>query len=268
LLLLRINIDGTERRQVTDLPGGACQPDWSPDGTRIVFISPCDRNQEQYPGSALYIIEVDSNRLSDLPSITGGDFDPKWSPDGSRIVFTSLRNSPLAQLFILSLEDNSIIALSQGNMNDFQPSWSPDGEKIILVSDRFQGEQIWVMNADGQNPRLFSRNQGFSNSHPSWSLDNNTVLFTQTREGGVPRVTFAPNKFVETGNEYAEYRIGQAELAMQEGMYSPDCNWVVFEGWEAVGDRDIYIIAVTDTPPLNLTSDSSYDFDPAWKPAP
>ncbi len=39
-------------RQVTNLADGACQPDWSPDGKRLVFISPCSGQKENYAGSS------------------------------------------------------------------------------------------------------------------------------------------------------------------------------------------------------------------------
>jgi len=126
-----INSDGAERRKVTNLPEGACQPDWSPDGQRLVFISPCTNNTDYYPGAAMYIINEDGKGLLPLPTLSGGDYDPKWSPDGNYIVFTSLRNSRRPQLYVLNLEDNSVRALSEKYDTDYQASWSPAGQQVV-----------------------------------------------------------------------------------------------------------------------------------------
>ena len=79
-----MNADGSDPRQVTNLTFGACQPAWSPDGQRLVFISPCLKRQDQYPDANLYIINADGSGLTG-PLETGaeGNFDPSWSPDGT-----------------------------------------------------------------------------------------------------------------------------------------------------------------------------------------
>jgi eukaryotic-like serine/threonine-protein kinase len=74
-----VSIAGTGQSQITNMPEGACQPDWAPDGTRLVFISPCSSNQEIYLGASLFIIDKDGSNLTPLPSMPGGDFDPAWS---------------------------------------------------------------------------------------------------------------------------------------------------------------------------------------------
>ena len=86
-----IGVDGTGLRRVTDMPDGACQPSWSPDGTQFVFISPCDQDREINQNASLFIINADGTGLIPLPTILGGDYDPDWSPDGKTIAFTSLR---------------------------------------------------------------------------------------------------------------------------------------------------------------------------------
>ncbi|HEX9616226.1 MAG TPA: protein kinase, partial [Anaerolineales bacterium] len=66
-----MNADGTAQSQITDMPEGACQPAWSPDGNRLVFISPCASNQEIYPGASLFIVNADGNGWVQLPSQPG-----------------------------------------------------------------------------------------------------------------------------------------------------------------------------------------------------
>ena len=59
-------------------------PSWSPDGSRIAFVSYRDGNRPE-----IYVMNRDGSgqiRLTDNPAI---DHSPSWSPDGSRIAFVS-----------------------------------------------------------------------------------------------------------------------------------------------------------------------------------
>lgn len=259
-----INSDGTNRRQITNLPEGACQPDWSPDGMRLVFTSPCENINDYYPGSAMYIINVDGKGLLPLPTLVGGDYDPKWSPDGKKIAFTSLRDSGRPRLHVLNLEDNSVTSLSEKFLTDFQPAWSPDGNRIAFISTRKQGQQVWVMDANGKNPQqLTRRNNGILNYRPSFSPDGKNIIFTQyVSEGSVPRVLVAPFNF----ESYSEYRV--SDLPMRDAVYSPDGFWIAFEGWLVGGSHNIYIMSATGAGLTPVTDDNALDFDPVWRPSP
>lgn len=251
--------------KVTDMPEGACQPDWSPDGKRLVFTSPCETNKDYYPGSSLYIINVDGSGLLPLPTISAGDFDPAWSPDGKYIVFTSLRNNGRNQLYLFNLEDNTVKVLSEKYSFDMQPAWSKDGKKIIFISTRKGNPQIWVMDADGSNQMQFSRSVGLKNYHPSWTPDGASVIFTQyVADGGVPRVVLAPYDF----DNYVEYKLGKDSLPMREAVVSPDGYWIAYEGWQAGTSHDIYIVAISGAGKQKMTIDPRVDFDPVWCPAP
>ena len=252
-------------KQVTDMPEGACQPDWSPDGQRLVFISPCDGNQDYYPYSALYIINSDGTGLLPLPTVSGGDFDPAWSPDGKQLAFTSLRNNNRIQLYLFNLEDNSVKPLSEKYSFDMQPAWSRDGKKIVFVSTRKGNPQIWVMDADGGNQELFSRSSNLYNYNPAWSADSSLILFTQyVTDGGIPRTMFAEYP----GENTLEYRVGQDLLPMREAVYSPDGYWIAYEGWLAGTGHDIHIIAASGAGRQQITNDPRLEFDPAWCPVP
>ena len=258
-----MNADGTGSRQITDMPEGACQPAWSPDGDRLAFISPCAGNQEIYPGAGIFIMFLDDTPLLSLSSIPGGDFDPDWSPDGLKIAFTSLRDYNRAQIYEFILEDNSLHSLSANTVRDSQPAWSPDNEEMAFVTTRRGPYQIWITGNDGQEAVLLSRSGSLKDTHPEWSPDGQVIIFTQNELlGGVPRLVAMR---VEEGN-LIENRVIREVIPMQEASYSPDGAWIAFESWPEGSNHDIFIMTSNGLARQRLTSDEAFDFDPAWRP--
>lgn len=256
-----INVDGTGLVQLTDISEGACQPSWSPNGKQLVFVSPCKRRQETYPGSGLFIINADGSGLTPIRSPAGGDFSPAWSPDGKRIAFVSLRVSGVPQIFVYNLEDGSVTQLASNDLrSNTYPSWSPDGAQIVYVGSE---NQIRVMLADGTGRFLLARNAGdYKNSEPIWSPNGETVVFSQlipnTSTVWLAAVPFSPEGGLPIKIPNSDYFL--------EASFSPDGFWLAATGYPD-GRRDLYIMTVSGVNRKALTQDEFYEFDPAWRPA-
>ena len=267
-----MNADGTNQRQLTGMPDGACQPDWSPDGKRIVFISPCPNRQDMYREARLYILDLDSGDVTELPTESGGDFEPDWSPvDPTRIAFTSLRDGT-AQIYVLNLADNSVTRLSDGSQKkEYRyPAWSPTGLQILFTLQRPSYPwQIWVMSNYGKGPEQVVRSgTKLWDSMPVWSPDGLTILYTQTRSRTAGLGWLMTIPYAERGNE-GKGVSGSTKAA--NGTYSPDGRWIAFESIDlqaTILNYDIYLLPAEGGKRIRLTTDKGLDFDPAWRPAP
>ena len=258
-----LGMDGTLIQQLTSIPEGACQPTWSPDGSRLIFISPCKANQVYYKKSSLFMVKADGTGQVPLPTVPGGDYDPAWSPDNIHIAFTSLRRSGMQQIFILDLSDSSVIELSDPDLKDnSQPVWSPDGKQIAYLGPR---SNIYLMNADGSDRRLLSvLAGGYRNGDPDWSPDGNTVIFTQWEEGQFGSPWLAAVQVME-GGVVVPIAKGNG-IPMAEPEYSTDGLWVFYVSWPDGNYRQIYYMAPNGVNSQQLTVGSANYFDPAVRP--
>ncbi len=262
------NLADQTATQVTDMPEGACQPAWSPDGSKLVFTSPCKGMDEIYYQSSLYIINADGSGLTPVKTVPGGDFDPAWSPDGATIAFTSLRTGQM-EIFLLDVETQEATQLTKGasDVQSRQPAWSPDGSQIVYSVKRFGVYQIWLMKSTGADAAQIVRSgTSFSDYLPTWSRDGSLILFNQRC---VP--TFCLQYIMSTSSTDRSNQQGKQVqlnvLPVEDVDYSLDGFWLAYEGEEPGQSKDIYIMSVTGANRTRVTTDNGLDFDPAWRPA-
>ena len=103
------------------------------------------------------------------------------SPDGRWIVFDLLGHVYRVQSAggeAVSLTQNSGVAVN------FHPRFSPDGSSIAFVSDRGGQNNLWVMDADGANPRAVFENPGVRVVEPAWTPDGQYIVVRRYEPGG------------------------------------------------------------------------------------
>ncbi|HWQ45716.1 MAG TPA: protein kinase [Longilinea sp.] len=241
-------------QQITNMPDGACQPSWEPGGMRLVFISPCARNQQNYPNAALYLINADGTNLRPLRTMPGGDFDPAWSPLGDQIAFTSLRDG-LSHIFVYTLSDNSIMRISSSSNYDRNPAWSPDGSTLAIESSRLGTDTIFLVNPDGTDVREFTQLATGSATFPDWSADGQVIYFSRGSGESWLAAQGVEDSRREAYNLNTEFRPAVEVDSSYDGF------WLV-----CTSNGDIYLLASNGSNINNLTQSRTTEFDAVWRP--
>jgi serine/threonine protein kinase len=259
--------DGSNQRQITNLVDGACQPDWSPGGEQIVFVSPCLERKDAYPGAHLFLMNSDGSNILPLPTSDAGEYDPAWSPNGMRIAFTSLRDS-LPRIYILNLGDNSVMRLTLDNEASIQqarqPAWSPNGTQILFTVRRLNALQLWVMSDAGQGQaQLVRSGSDYFDFLPAWSPDGQTILFTQSM-GPLTIGWLMSIRYDQRETQDPSSRLDNGLYAI-DADFSPDGFWILFETSDGA-DYNIALMQAVGKGRIKLTVDPADDFDPAWCP--
>ena len=146
--------NGARRKNITNSPEAIDDdPDWSPNGQKIVFTSHAVTDDHANSVTAeIYAVNLDgTGKPERLTDNTEEERAPAWSPDGKRIVFICRRGGPDFEICVMNADGTGQVQLTDNNVPDLTASWSPDGKKIVFhrrVGGRGQF-QLLLMNADG-----------------------------------------------------------------------------------------------------------------------
>ncbi|RAL25232.1 translocation protein TolB [Lujinxingia litoralis] len=153
--------DGAVVQRLTDHWAIDVSPTWSPDCSRIAFVS------GRSGGAHIYLMNADGSEQRRLTFQGTYNTTPEWSPRGDRIVFSGRDERNRYDIFAVDLQGN-IERLTQDQGNNFEPSYSPDGRYILFTSDRGgRGKRLWLMSADGMVQKLLTE-EGSGYEEAAW----------------------------------------------------------------------------------------------------
>ncbi|HEV8264192.1 MAG TPA: Ig-like domain-containing protein [Gemmatimonadales bacterium] len=151
-------------------------PAFSPDGSRIAFVSSRDGNAE------LYVMNADGTGATRLTTDPQADGRPAFTPDGQTVVFHSARTAGKQHIWAVNVDGTGLTQLTKDSVN-FAPAVSPDGQIIAYVSIRNKTYDIWLMSRDGSNQRQFTRSPQEREWEPRFLRDGTLAYLVEKRVG-------------------------------------------------------------------------------------
>jgi len=280
--IFTVNVAGTGERRVTRPPAGAVdfQPDWSPDGSRIV-LQRCSANGP----CAVFTVRPDGSGLERLSGTAGppsDDSGPSFLPDGRRIVFTrasgGVRSYPggdqikHSDLVVMDLNGKNRRVLSRAPLYraDYEnPMFAPDGARLVYehrrsyFADRLTRRALVVATASGQRLKRLTPWSMNAGDHPDWSPDGRHILFR------APEESFAGSSlYVVRPDGTGLRRVTRFDPSTEvlSASFSPDGRWIVFSRTGRNGRPDIFVIRPDGSGLRQVTRTSAWDSAPDWGP--
>lgn len=224
------NLDTGDTRQLT-YSGDNSFPKWSPDGSKILFVSHTKENSDD-----IYIMDKDGSNQHPLIATAADETFPDWSPDGSKIVFSSNQGGD-SQIYTMELESKKITQLTKYPIILASlPTWSSNGMQIAFqasIAGEANRPQIYITDIDDNNVvRVTNYDVYTFDGGPVWCPDDTCLIFSRDTGGGSKLM------LVDLATKRAEPLLKDIfdATSMQTSIrHSPASNYLTF-----VVDREYY----------------------------
>ncbi len=198
--------DGGEPWQVAKHKSGVRSFEFSPDGKTLLLVATSapdaafEKREKLKDDAVVVDHDFKMAQLWTWNIATGEEIqltkddatvsDPQWSPDGMHITYTT---NPTPLLDDISLQTAWVLEVASGQKRKLADTtdythtarWSPDGKSIAYIeqSGEINQANLFVVSADGGQPRKLTGSFELNAGPPVWSPDGSTIYFsTDTRE--------------------------------------------------------------------------------------
>ena len=237
------------------------KPEWSPDGTKIVFQS--DRSKS----ADIWVMDYDGGNVKQLTSNLSLDLYSSWSPDSKSVVFYSSRTGN-NEIWAIDVDGTNIRQLTNNLSWDGNPAWGPDG-RIAFTSTRTGNLTIFLMEADGSNQVQLTMGEGNGDT-PAWSPDGRYLVFASSRSGDwqLWKMDLETNDYYQLTNDVHFERAPPENVCpnLMAASWSPDGLTIAYHSYSD-GNGGIWLMDADGTNKTKLVTSSKSDYySPSWSP--
>ena len=188
--IVTVNIDGTDKKRLTNNERFDHYPVWSPDGTQVAIVANTSIIHGSFPGGdsmKLVIISPDAPAASQPHDTTSwvALYPPVWSPDGQRLAFVADEGEfgdGIGGLYVIGSNSAGQTRIGETTA---AATWSPDGKELAFASVYGDAPIIYAVRPDGTGLRTVWRGEPSNPlryisprvSQVSWSPDGSELLF-------------------------------------------------------------------------------------------
>ena len=225
-------------------------PAWSPDGTKLAYVS----FEKKKP--IIYVQSLTSGQRIVLANYKGNNSAPAWSPDGKKLAIV-LSQSGNTQIYTINADGTGLQPLTHGLTIDTEPQWSPDGKWIYFTSDRGGSPQIYRMPPSGGVVQRITF-EGSYNVTPKLSPDNKLMTFIKRSDSG---------KFQVATQELAS---GQVQVLSdterdESPSFAPNGRLIIYA--THINNKGVLSVVSADGKVKQRFSEVGDVREPAWSPA-
>ena len=250
-------------------------PQFSPDGSRIVFVV-TDPLKGEKRTSHLWLYDRNTSAIRQLTYSAKSETYPRWSPDGKTLAFLSNRSGDQQQIHLLRMEGGEANAVTKDKASVSAVAWSPDGRSLAYIAPDPKSEadekkqqdkdDAKVVDKDDKHPRLrifdISKNESRVLTAADWKIED--LSWLPNGQNIVVKGTNRPASDQFTDGIYLVSLNGtQKELRAPQGplgtvRVSPSGKWISFTAARNDGPvpHDLWVMPAEGGAARNLTAAS------------
>jgi len=243
--------DGTDLTLLSETVAGYPFGAWSPDGSRVAFLS------GSFGEGALLVIDADGSGEAHVTDIQARA--PDWSPDGTKLVFEAVEGG----IYSVGADGSGLKELA---LDGSGPAWSPDGARIAFFSDDAGNFDVYVMRSDGADPERLTSDPADDVS-PGWSADGKRIAFVSERDGNT-------DLYVADLDGSHERRLTTSPAPDEAFSWAPGGDRITYVSYRhgaepeniGIGDAEVFVVDARTGETRNLSRNRAWDGDPDWSP--
>ncbi|HEU4457311.1 MAG TPA: hypothetical protein VFR81_29855 [Longimicrobium sp.] len=254
---------GERLRRLTDDPAEDFAGPVSPDGRALAVVSVRQVGPEHV--EQLGLLSLDGGKPAPLGPASARARSPSWAPDGSWLAFESDRASFRDVFRVAPGATAAAARLTEAPQGSFEPAVSPDGRWIAFATSRDGDAEVYVMRADGGEPRRLTAFHA-DDWAPRWSPDGRAIAFLSAREGADRIFIVSPDGTnLRKLSAAADTGATRAERSEADAAWSPDGARLAYTLRTRDG-RSRIMIADARTGAAREVAGIDTGQQPAWSP--